>query len=123
MHIATDAAANGPDMEFCPLLINYDLLYNAVEMEQRINRCHRQGQQSDVLVINLLSKHNFADATMLELINKHVSQFDGIFEMSDEIVGNFDSSIDEMLAQLRSRDEMQSSFDANLAIHESQNSK
>lgn len=119
--IATDTAAKGLDMEFCPLVINYDLLYNAVEMEQRINRCHRQGQQSDVLVINFLSERNFSDVRILELINKRVSQFDGIFGMSDEIVGNFDSSIDEVLAQLRSRDEIQSSFDANLVIHESQN--
>lgn len=46
------------NIEYCPVVVNYDLLYNAMEMEQRICRCHRQGQQSDVLVINLLSKEN-----------------------------------------------------------------
>ncbi|MDL2288578.1 SWF/SNF helicase family protein [Oscillospiraceae bacterium OttesenSCG-928-F05] len=121
--IATDAAAKGLDMEFCPLVINYDLLYNAVEMEQRISRCHRQGQQSDVLVINLLSRQNFADVRILELINKRVLQFDGIFGMSDEIVGNFDASIDEIPAKLRKADEIKAAFDANLSAHESDNKR
>lgn len=42
--IANDAIAKGLDIEYCPVVVNYDLLYNAVEMEQRICRCHRQGQ-------------------------------------------------------------------------------
>ncbi|MCC8019184.1 MAG: SWF/SNF helicase family protein [Rikenellaceae bacterium] len=59
--ISTDEAAKGLDIEFCPVVINYDLRYNAIDMEQRITRCHRQGQQSDVFVINLLGKDNFSD--------------------------------------------------------------
>lgn len=121
--LATDAAAKGLDMEFCPVVINYDLLYNAVEMEQRISRCHRQGQQSDVLVVNLLSKENFADVRILELINKRVLQFDGIFGMSDEIVGNFDAPIDDILARLREPTTIRAAFDETLAQHESQNKR
>jgi hypothetical protein len=119
--IATDEAARGLDIEFCPIAVNYDLLYNAIEMEQRISRCHRQGQQSDVLVINLLGKDNFSDVRILELINKRVSQFEGIFGMSDAIVGNFDSDIDEILSQLRPPQEIKQSFTDTLVAHEPDN--
>ena len=119
--IATDTAAKGLDMEFCPVVINYDLLYNAVEMEQRISRCHRQGQLSDVLVVNLLSKENLSDVRILELINKRTLQFDGIFGMSDDIVGNFDTAIDEVLSKVRNPEDIQHSFEANLISNESAN--
>jgi ERCC4-related helicase len=59
--IATDTAAKGLDMEFYPVIVNYDLLYNAVEMEQRISRCHKQEQATDVVVVNVLSKENMSD--------------------------------------------------------------
>ena len=85
--ICNDAMAKGLDIEFCPVVVNYDLLYNAVQMEQRICRCHRQGQQSDVLVINLISQENMADVRIVELLRKRVLQFDGIFGMSDAIKG------------------------------------
>lgn len=111
---ATDEAARGLDIEFCPVVINYDLLYNAIEMEQRITRCHRQGQHSDVLVVNLLSKENFADVRILELINKRVLQFDGIFGMSDDILGNFDADIKDVIGKLRSRKEIDEAFRNNL---------
>lgn len=119
--IATDEAEKGLDIEFCPVIINYDLLYNAVELEQRINRCHRQEQASDVLVMNLLGKDNFSDVRILELINKRVLQFDGIFGMSDEILGSFDACIDEILSRLRSTDEVKTSFDETLLSHEDDN--
>ena len=119
--IATDEAAKGLDIEFCPVVVNYDLLYNAVELEQRITRCHRQGQQSDVLVINLLGRDNFSDVRIMELINKRVLQFDSIFGMSDDILGNFDADIDDVLGRLRHRDDIREGFRQNLSEHKSEN--
>jgi len=119
--IATDTAAKGLDMEFCPVVINYDLLFNAVEIEQRISRCHRQGQTSDVIVVNLLSKENLSDVRVLELINKRTLQFDGIFGMSDDILGSFDAEIESVLGQARKPAEIQKAFDANLTAHEDEN--
>ena len=119
--ITTDKAAKGLDMEFCPLVINYDLLYNAIEMEQRIARCHRQGQTSDVVVVNLLSKENLSDVRILELINKRTLQFNGIFGMSDDIVGNFDVAISEVLEQMRKPSDIAEAFNKNLAAHEDNN--
>ena len=119
--ITTDTAAKGLDMEFCPLVINYDMLFNAIEMEQRISRCHRQGQTSDVIVVNLLSKENLSDVRIFELINKRISQFEGIFGMSDHIVGNFDLSLDDVLAQMRLPNEIQQAFETNLATNQVDN--
>ena len=113
--IATDDMAKGLDIEFCPLVINYDMLTNATKLDQRISRCHRQGQQSDVLVVNMFSPNNYADVRYLELINKRILQFDGIFGMSDTILGNFDEAIKDVLATMRHSAEIQSAFESNLA--------
>lgn len=119
--LSTDEAAKGLDIEFCPMVVNYDLLYNAVELEQRITRCHRQGQQSDVVVVSLLGKENFADVRILELINKRVLQFDGIFGLSDQILGNFDAELDEVLNALHRSEVIRERFRQNLMEHKEQN--
>lgn len=121
--VTTDASAKGLDIEYCPVVVNYDLLYNSIEMEQRICRCHRQGQKSDVLVINMLSKENLADVRMLELINKRTLQFNGIFGMSDDIVGNFDLKLKEVLQQFRPLAEVAESFKQNLEEHKTTNTE
>ncbi|MCQ4727189.1 DEAD/DEAH box helicase [Anaerotignum faecicola] len=87
--ICTEVASSGLNLQICSLVINYDWSYNAMEMEQRINRCHRQDQENDVIVINLVNPENFADVRMLELMKKRILQFDGIVGMSDEIAGEF----------------------------------
>ena len=119
--ICNDAMAKGLDIEYCPVVVNYDLLYNAVQMEQRICRCHRQGQQSDVLVINLISQENMADVRIVELLRKRVLQFDGIFGLSDAIMDNFDVSIKDMLKQRRAQKDIQGSFETNRQEHRSEN--
>ncbi|MDR0914621.1 MAG: helicase [Oscillospiraceae bacterium] len=119
--IATDDMGKGLDIEFCPIVINYDMLSNAPLLEQRINRCHRQGQKCDVLVVNLFNKNNYADTRYFELINKRVLQFNGIFGMSDALLGNFDNPIDEVLCLLRPQGEIQNDFENNLSEHENQN--
>jgi SNF2 family DNA or RNA helicase len=52
--IATEAGAEGINLQFCSLVINYDLPWNPQRVEQRIGRCHRYGQKFDVVVINFL---------------------------------------------------------------------
>lgn len=121
--IATDEAAKGIDLEFCPVAVNYDLPYDTLKMEQRICRCHRLGQTSDVLVINMLSSKNLADVRVLELINKRTLQFNGIFGMSDDIVGNFDTKIKEVLKDFRHRDVVAKAFKDNLTEHREDNEK
>jgi len=50
--IATEAAAEGINLQFCNLVVNYDLPWNPQRIEQRIGRCHRYGQKFDVVVVN-----------------------------------------------------------------------
>ena len=53
--VATEAAAEGVNLQFCSLVINYDLPWNPQRVEQRIGRCHRYGQKYDVVVVNFLN--------------------------------------------------------------------
>ncbi|MCH3092967.1 SWF/SNF helicase family protein, partial [Listeria monocytogenes] len=50
--IATEAAAEGINLQFCSMLVNYDLPWNPQRVEQRIGRVHRFGQKYDVVVVN-----------------------------------------------------------------------
>lgn len=125
--ISTDIGAEGFNLEFCSFVINYDLPYNTLTIEQRINRCHRQGQRSDVIIINFLNRNNFADVRMLELINKRILQFSGIFGMSDDVIGNFGIDLRESFAKAlggaRSRDEIDRAYKDALVSFEEENKR
>lgn len=75
--IATEAGAEGINLQFCALIINYDLPWNPQRIEQRIGRCHRYGQRYDVVVINFLNTRNQADQRVLELLTEKFSLFPG----------------------------------------------
>ena len=92
--IATEAAAEGVNMQFCSLVVNYDLPWNPQRIEQRIGRCHRYGQKHDVVVINFLNKKNAADQRVYELLSEKFSLFDGVFGASDEVLGSIESGVD-----------------------------
>jgi len=116
--IATEAAAEGVNLQFCATLINYDLPWNPQRVEQRIGRCHRYGQKFDVVVINFLNKSNQADQRVLELLSEKFHLFDGVFGASDEVLGSIESGVDfEKRIQLiyqtcRSPEEIGHAFDA-----------
>ena len=92
--IATEAAAEGVNLQFCSLVVNYDLPWNPQRVEQRIGRCHRYGQKFDVVVINFLNQRNQADQRVLELLQDKFHLFDGVFGASDQVLGQVESGID-----------------------------
>jgi superfamily II DNA/RNA helicase len=92
--LATEAAAEGINLQFCSLVINYDLPWNPQRIEQRIGRCHRYGQRHDVVVINFLNDRNEADRRVLELLGEKFSLFNGVFGASDEVLGTIESGVD-----------------------------
>lgn len=92
--IATEAAAEGINLQFCSLVINYDLPWNPQRIEQRIGRCHRYGQKHDVVVINFLNERNEADRRVLELLAEKFQLFSGVFGSSDEVLGTIESGVD-----------------------------
>jgi ERCC4-related helicase len=92
--IATEAAAEGVNLQFCSLLINCDLPWNPQRIEQRIGRCHRYGQKYDVVVVNFLNTKNRADERVYELLQEKFRLFDGVFGASDEVLGALGSGVD-----------------------------
>jgi superfamily II DNA or RNA helicase len=92
--IATEAAAEGINLQFCNLVVNYDMPWNPQRIEQRIGRCHRYGQKFDVVVVNFLNKANAADVRVYELLREKFQLFDGVFGASDEVLGAVESGVD-----------------------------
>ena len=92
--IATEAGAEGINLQFCPLVINYDLPWNPQRIEQRIGRCHRYGQKHDVVVVNFVDRSNEADARVYELLDQKFQLFSGVFGTSDEVLGAIGSGVD-----------------------------
>ena len=115
--IATEAAAEGVNFQFCSLVVNYDLPWNPQRIEQRIGRCHRYGQKHDVVVVNFLNRRNEADQRVLELLSEKFKLFDGVFGVSDEVLGALESGVDieRRIAQVyqtcRTSEEIKTAFD------------
>ena len=92
--IATEAAAEGVNLQFCSLVVNFDLPWNPQRIEQRIGRCHRYGQKHDVVVVNFLNRRNQADERVFELLSEKFTLFDGVFGASDQVLGALESGVD-----------------------------
>jgi len=92
--IATEAGAEGINLQFCSMVINYDLPWNPQRIEQRIGRCHRYGQKHDVVVVNFLNRDNEADRRVYQLLAQKFQLFDGVFGASDEVLGAVESGVD-----------------------------
>jgi hypothetical protein len=92
--IATEAGAEGINLQFCSLVINYDLPWNPQRIEQRIGRCHRYGQKHDVVVVNFIDHSNPADQRVYELLAQKFQLFEGVFGASDEVLGTIGSGVD-----------------------------
>ncbi len=92
--IATESGAEGINLQFCSLLINYDLPWNPQRVEQRIGRCHRYGQKIDVTVVNMMNRGNHAEARIVELLASKFNLFSGVFGSSDEVLGAIESGVD-----------------------------
>ena len=115
--IATEAAAEGINLQFCSLVVNYDMPWNPQRIEQRIGRCHRYGQKYDVVVINFLNKRNEADVRVYELLNEKFQLFSGVFGASDEVLGSigngvdFEKRITQIYNECRTTQEIEQAFD------------
>jgi len=115
--IATEADAEGINLQFCWLVVNYDLPCNPQRIEQRIGRCHRYGQKHDVVVVNFVNRRNAADQRVFELLSEKFHLFEGVFGASDEVLGAIESGVDfekriaAIYQRCRKQDEIQSAFD------------
>lgn len=115
--LATEAAAEGVNLQFCSLVVNYDLPWNPQRIEQRIGRCHRYGQKHDVVVINFLNERNEADRRVLELLTEKFSLFNGVFGASDEVLGSIESGVDFEKRILSIYQECRTPLEIDAAFH------
>jgi superfamily II DNA or RNA helicase len=115
--IATEAAAEGINLQFCNLVVNYDMPWNPQRIEQRIGRCHRYGQKYDVVVVNFLNKANAADVRVYQLLAEKFKLFDGVFGASDEVIGAIESGVEfekrivAIYQQCRTTEQIEFQFD------------
>ena len=116
--IATDSASEGVNLQFCSLLVNYDLPWNPQRIEQRIGRIHRYGQKYDVVVVNFVDTNNSIDQRIYEILDKKFGLFDGVFGASNEILGSianlnngFEQAIQNIFKQCRDEQAINYEFD------------
>ena len=116
--IATEAAAEGINLQFCSMVVNYDLPWNPQRIEQRIGRCHRYGQLYDVVVVNFLNSENEVEKRVFELLEQKYNLFRGVFGSSDHVLGNIENGVDfekrmlEAYKLCRTREEIETYFRA-----------
>jgi len=114
--IATEAASEGINLQFCSMVVNYDLPWNPQRVEQRIGRCHRFGQKHNVVVVNFSNKGNLAEQRILELLEQKFHLFKGVFGASDEVLGSIEDGLDfeklisNILTRCKTSDEIDAAF-------------
>jgi SNF2 family DNA or RNA helicase len=97
--VSTESGAEGRNLQFCHQLINYDLPWNPMRVEQRIGRLHRLGQEQDVTIFNL-SCNETIEAHVIDLLARKIRMFELVIGELDMILGNLESgqrSFEELL--------------------------
>ncbi|MCK8817990.1 DEAD/DEAH box helicase [Natroniella sulfidigena] len=83
--ISTEAGGEGINLQFCNTIINYDLPWNPMKVEQRIGRVHRLGQDKDVQIYNL-STQDTIEEKIVELLDKKINLFEDVIGDLDLVV-------------------------------------
>lgn len=87
--IATEAGGEGINLQFCHHMINFDLPWNPMRVEQRIGRVHRLGQQNDVVIYNL-STQGTIEEHILHLLHEKINMFEMVIGGLDVILERFE---------------------------------
>ncbi|GIX42777.1 MAG: RNA helicase [Leptospiraceae bacterium] len=90
--ICTEAGGEGRNLQFSDVLINYDLPWSPLKMEQRIGRIHRFGQKNDVLILNFSTKDTVAERVLYILENK-IRIFEESIGPSDMLLGSIEEEV------------------------------
>lgn len=91
--ISTEAGGEGRNLQFCNCIINFDLPWNPMAIEQRIGRIHRVGQTRDIYLYNLASK-NTLEYYILELLDRKINMFELVVGEVDMILGDIEEEAD-----------------------------
>lgn len=108
--IATEAGGEGVNLQFCNYIINYDLPWNPMRLEQRIGRIHRYGQKNDVYIYHLAIEQTIEEQIM-NLLYKKINLFEQVIGQLDHILAELDIDIGEeyrnIIATSQSTEEME----------------
>ncbi len=112
--IMNDSGAKGFNLVESAIVINYDMLFNSLKMEQRINRSQRVNQDNDVFAINYINKTNLADVRKLELMSKRHLVTNGVVGLTDFVAGGFTDNLENYLesisSTLKTKEQIQADF-------------
>lgn len=100
--IATEAGGEGINLQFCHHMINFDLPWNPMRVEQRIGRVHRLGQKEDVKIYNLCTIGTIEEH-IVNLLHEKINLFELVIGELDHILERFekgDGSIEQRLAKM-----------------------
>ncbi|MFQ5834550.1 MAG: DEAD/DEAH box helicase [bacterium] len=89
--ISTEIGGEGKNLQFCNTMVNYDLPWNPMRIEQRIGRLHRIGQTRDVFIFNLSTEETVEDC-ILDVLDKKINMFELVLGEMEMILGNLDDS-------------------------------
>ena len=107
--VATDAAAEGLNLQHCNVLFNYDLHWNPMKIEQRIGRVHRFGQERDVTIFNLCVKDTIDDYVLhilfqkIDLFAMTIGSMETILSEIKEDVADIDKTIMDIIIRSKSK--------------------
>lgn len=87
--IATEAGGEGINLQFCNIMINYDLPWNPMRLEQRIGRIHRYGQERDVYIYNFAIKETVEEHIM-SLLYEKINLFEHVIGQLDDILAELE---------------------------------
>ncbi len=85
--LSTEAAGEGRNLQFCRQMINYDLPWNPMRIEQRVGRIHRIGQEREVEIFNLAAEGTIEDY-VLHILDRKINMFELVIGEMDMILGN-----------------------------------
>jgi len=89
--VATEAGGEGINLQFCHHIINFDLPWNPMRVEQRIGRVHRLGQTNDVKIYNL-STLGTIEEHILNLLHEKINMFEMVIGELDTILERFEKT-------------------------------
>ncbi|WP_407045759.1 DEAD/DEAH box helicase [Haloarcula laminariae] len=116
--VSTDAMNEGRNLQFCNVMVNYDLPWNPMKVEQRIGRIHRIGQEREVYVFNIALEDTIEEYVLerlyhkIDLFQQSVGELSEILTRLEETGRNFEDEVFERLVSADSEVELENDFDA-----------
>ena len=91
--LSTEAAGEGRNLQFCHVMVNFDLPWNPMQIEQRLGRIHRIGQEHDVVLTNLVSRGT-VEERLLEVLQAKINLFELVVGELDMILARVADDLD-----------------------------